>query len=455
MRAVPSRGYGFATAAASVASARRSRRPPGERRSRREHDTDPQSRSRQVLRDRHRAHPRRIGLGRRASRETSRARSAPSPRRSTTPAQESRSPSSPRSPGCRCRERRTRPTRPSPTRPSATSSSPYISTNYTPSGSTDWEDAFRVGRYFLPRPNPNKPHLVVFITDGDPNEIIRDDQVTYNPGNTEYQPERVRAQGPARRHRGDLGRQRRRQGPGRSQRQRAQGPGLAHPDGGRRQRAQQRPIPGSHHRCLRPRRLLGHRHLQHRDRRRLPGAELRRPRGGDAAGGVPTLRSVDHGAQAARPDPRPEHAERPRPGRRLGHDGDCHANAGHLGAAADRNRQHGDDDDRRLRVRPVPMDDDGAGQLDLPDQRGGSGRRPAGVRKRSIGHPVHLPNPRAPRRPAPSRERDQRCVFRDGLRPGDRHLPDGQPRAAPSADRRSRNRPTAPTPTTRRGRPSR
>ena len=61
---------------------------------------------------------------------------------------------------------------------------PYISTNYTPSGSTNWEDAFRVGRYFLPRPNPNKPNLVVFITDGDPNEIIREDQVTYNPGNT-------------------------------------------------------------------------------------------------------------------------------------------------------------------------------------------------------------------------------------------------------------------------------
>ena len=47
------------------------------------------------------------------------------------------------------------------------------------------------------------------------------------------------------------------------------------------------------------------------------------------AGGVPALRAVDHGAQAARPDPRPEHAERPRPGRRLGHDRDGHADAGH------------------------------------------------------------------------------------------------------------------------------
>ena len=60
---------------------------------------------------------------------------------------------------------------------------PYISTNYNPGGSTDWEDAFRVGRYFLPRPSPDIPHLVVFITDGDPNEIVRDDRVTYDPGN--------------------------------------------------------------------------------------------------------------------------------------------------------------------------------------------------------------------------------------------------------------------------------
>ena len=48
----------------------------------------------------------------------------------------------------------------------------------------------------------------MFITDGDPNEIIREDRVTYNPGNTNDQPERVRAQGPARRRRGDLGAQR-------------------------------------------------------------------------------------------------------------------------------------------------------------------------------------------------------------------------------------------------------
>ena len=63
---------------------------------------------------------------------------------------------------------------------------PYIANGYVPSGSTtqgtNWEDAFRIGRYFLPRPG-TQPHLVVFITDGDPNRAIRADRVTYDPGN--------------------------------------------------------------------------------------------------------------------------------------------------------------------------------------------------------------------------------------------------------------------------------
>src|SRR4051794_2144721 len=50
---------------------------------------------------------------------------------------------------------------------------PYITTGYQPSGSTNWEDGLRMGRYFLPRPSAQQPHLTVFITDGDPNEIIR------------------------------------------------------------------------------------------------------------------------------------------------------------------------------------------------------------------------------------------------------------------------------------------
>jgi len=63
---------------------------------------------------------------------------------------------------------------------------PYISSGYSPTGpttqGTNWEDAFRIGRYFLPRPG-SQPHLVVFITDGDPNKAIRADRVTYDPGN--------------------------------------------------------------------------------------------------------------------------------------------------------------------------------------------------------------------------------------------------------------------------------
>ena len=61
---------------------------------------------------------------------------------------------------------------------------PYINNNYNPNGKTHWEDAFRASRYFQPRPSPDTPHLVVFITDGDPNEVVRYDRVTYDPGNT-------------------------------------------------------------------------------------------------------------------------------------------------------------------------------------------------------------------------------------------------------------------------------
>ena len=62
---------------------------------------------------------------------------------------------------------------------------PYISKNYTPGGRTHWEDAFRVVRYFLPSPNPTRPRLVVFITDGDPNEVVNLQKVTYSPNNTD------------------------------------------------------------------------------------------------------------------------------------------------------------------------------------------------------------------------------------------------------------------------------
>jgi uncharacterized repeat protein (TIGR01451 family) len=60
---------------------------------------------------------------------------------------------------------------------------PYITNDFNPNGRTNWEDGFRVPRYFLPRPSQDIPHLTVFITDGDPNEIIREDRVTFDPGN--------------------------------------------------------------------------------------------------------------------------------------------------------------------------------------------------------------------------------------------------------------------------------
>lgn len=60
---------------------------------------------------------------------------------------------------------------------------PYISNFYRPGGSTNWEDSLRVGRYFLPRPSASRPHITVFITDGDPNRVIRTDRVTFDPGN--------------------------------------------------------------------------------------------------------------------------------------------------------------------------------------------------------------------------------------------------------------------------------
>ena len=51
---------------------------------------------------------------------------------------------------------------------------PYIANGYRPDGATNWEDGLRMGRYFLPRPGAQQPHLTVLITDGDPNEVIRE-----------------------------------------------------------------------------------------------------------------------------------------------------------------------------------------------------------------------------------------------------------------------------------------
>lgn len=69
---------------------------------------------------------------------------------------------------------------------------PYIASGYNPNGSTNWEDGFRVPRYLNEMRKANSggpvvadvdPDLVVFITDGNPNKVIRHDRVTYDPGN--------------------------------------------------------------------------------------------------------------------------------------------------------------------------------------------------------------------------------------------------------------------------------
>ncbi len=69
---------------------------------------------------------------------------------------------------------------------------PYITTGYSPppigSGTqyTNWEDAMRVGRFALDRPRPDVPHLVIFITDGDPTAAIRQNQVTSGQYTTQF-----------------------------------------------------------------------------------------------------------------------------------------------------------------------------------------------------------------------------------------------------------------------------
>ena len=78
----------------------------------------------------------------------------------------------------------------------------------------------------------------MFITDGDPNEIVRKDQVTYDPGNpnvaaNEYELKVPLADGEVE------SRAARREGPGGPERQRDEGAGLAHPHRRGRQRAQQ------------------------------------------------------------------------------------------------------------------------------------------------------------------------------------------------------------------------
>lgn len=55
----------------------------------------------------------------------------------------------------------------------------YVDNDYDPDGSTNWEDALRMGiPNHAERPDPVVPHLTVLITDGDPNRVIREWRVT-------------------------------------------------------------------------------------------------------------------------------------------------------------------------------------------------------------------------------------------------------------------------------------
>ena len=49
------------------------------------------------------------------------------------------------------------------------------------------------------RGRASQPHLVVFITDGDPNEVVREDRVTYDPGNPTLAQNEYELEGAARR----------------------------------------------------------------------------------------------------------------------------------------------------------------------------------------------------------------------------------------------------------------
>ena len=118
--------------------------------------------------------------------------------------------------------------------------------------------------YFQPRRSQAIPHLTVFITDGDPNEVIKS-----TVSSTDYEtkvPLESNEVASVTQHPG--------QGRGRPQRERDQGHGLAHPRRRRRGGAEQPVVAGPAHRRLRAQRVRRHRDLRHLDARRVPGGEL-------------------------------------------------------------------------------------------------------------------------------------------------------------------------------------
>ena len=175
-------------------------------------------------------------------------------------------------------------------------------------GGTNWEDGLRMGRYFLPRPSAQQPHLTVFITDGDPNEIIRDTR----------QHDRLRDQGPAEhaarssrcttatRPRTRPSRTRTpSRGRGRTSSRSPSAPGSAASRRWTGSSTCPAPMcsPASARSTSRPTTSIAWR--------------TSRARGGAARGRVPAVRAVGHGAQVRRPHARPGHG-RPRSRPRTG-----------------------------------------------------------------------------------------------------------------------------------------
>ena len=97
--------------------------------------------------------------------------------------------------------------------------------------------AFRIGRYFLPRPSRWTPHLTVFITDGDPNKVVARTS-DLRPGNRT--PRRTSTSARCRSTDDETTSSRQQRPPSDRavpKRQRRQGEGLAHPHRRGRQRA--------------------------------------------------------------------------------------------------------------------------------------------------------------------------------------------------------------------------
>ena len=333
---------------------------------------------------------------------------------------------------------------------------PYITNDYNPSGSTHWEDAFRIGRYFLPRPSQATPHLVVFITDGDPNEVVREDQRDLRPRQHEHRAERVRAQGAAGRQRDDRRGRRPGRATGRSRtptRVKAQGSHILTVAVGSGLNSRTRwtasstsPGPTSSTARARstspPTTSTGCRtsttSRTRCARRRSSSARRRSPC-----------------ASSSTQTPDPAHRRRD-PGEGWEHDGHGRPDAGRAGCcppgATGATATSTTDADGFVNFQWTTAAPDRARTsitVEDPVVQPGYVNDPVGDR-------VHLPDAGRPGRPAAAGfTPDDGGFSDDGARRLDRHVPDGQPRSRPRPRSTSRSRPTASTPTPPRARSSR